>query len=270
MKKTILITGASSGFGRETAKLFNAKGWNVIATMRTPEREKELIELGNILVTKLDVTNTQSIKSAVAAGIEKFGGIDVLVNNAGYGAFGELESASEEEIRKQFDVNLFGLIAVTQAVLPEMRARREGVVINVSSVGGKVTFPYSSLYHATKFALEGLTESVQYELNQFGIRMKIVEPGGYKTEFAGRSMSVFNADGPEDYKPSFEHFITMIENWPMSDKLSEVADAIYEAATDGTEKLRYPADVHAAELIQTRHQMGDVEFKKMMAAQFSI
>ena len=270
MKKTILITGASSGFGRETAELFDAKGWNVIATMRSPEKETELIKLGNVLLTKLDVTDKQSIQSAVAAGIEKFGGIDVLVNNAGYGAFGELESASEEEIRKQFDVNLFGLIAVTQAVLPGMRKKREGVVINVSSVGGKVTFPYSSLYHATKFALEGLTESVQYELNQFGIRMKIVEPGGYKTNFAGRSMSVFNADGPEDYKPSFEHFMTMIENWPMSDKLSEVAEAVYEAATDGTEKLRYPADPHAAELIQTRHQMGDVEFKKMMATRFSI
>ena len=270
MKKTILITGASSGFGRETAKLFDAKGWNVIATMRLPEKETELTKLGNVLVTKLDVTDKQSIQSAVAAGIEKFGSIDVLVNNAGYGAFGELESAPEEEIRKQFDVNLFGLIAVTQAVLPGMRERRSGVVINVSSVGGRITFPYCSLYHATKFAVEGLTESMQYELNQFGISMKIVEPGGYKTDFAGRSMSVFNADGPADYKPSFEHFMKMIENWPMSDKLSEVADAIYEAATDGDEKLRYPADVHAAELIQTRHQMGDVEFKKMMATQFSI
>jgi len=270
MKKTVLITGASSGFGREAAKLFHTKDWNVIATMRSPEKETELSTLNNVFITRLDVTDKQSIQSAVSAGIKKFGGIDVLVNNAGYGAFGELESASEEEIRKQFDVNLFGLIAVTQAVLPGMRERRSGVVVNVSSVGGKVTFPFSSLYHATKFAVEGLTESIQYELNQFGIRLKIVEPGGYKTEFAGRSMTVFNADGPDDYKPSFEHFMTMIENWPMSDKLSEVADAIYEAATDGDEKLRYPADHHAAELIQTRHQMGDVEFKKMMATQFSI
>ena len=270
MKKTVLITGASSGFGKETAKLFDERGWNVIATMRSPEKETELTTLGNVLVTKLDVTDKQSIQKAVATGIDKFGSIDVLVNNAGYAAFGELESASEEEIRKQFDVNLFGLIAVTQAVLPGMREKRSGVVINISSVAGRITLPYCSLYHATKFAVEGLTESIQYELNQFGIRAKIIEPGGYKTEFAGRSMSVFNEDGPEDYKPSFEHFSKMIENWPMSDKLSEVADTIYVAATDGTEKLRYPADVHAEELIKTRHQMDDVEFKKMMANQFGI
>ena len=233
MKNTVLITGASSGFGREAAKLFHTKDWNVIATMRSPEKETELNTLNNVFITRLDVTDKQSIQNDVAAGIETFGNIDVLVNNAGYGAFGALEAATEEEIKKQFDVNLFGLIAVTQAVLPGMRKQRSGVVINVSSVGGKITFPFSSLYHATKFAVEGLTESIQYELNQFGIRLKIVEPGGYKTEFAGRSMSVFNAGGPDDYKPSFEHFMTMIENWPMSDKLSEVADAIYEAATDG-------------------------------------
>ncbi|WP_461450508.1 SDR family oxidoreductase [Mucilaginibacter sp.] len=270
MKKTILITGASSGFGRETVKLFNAKNWNVIATMRSPEKETELNKLDNVLLTKLDVTNKQSIQSSVAAGIEKFGCIDVLVNNAGYGAFGELESATEEEIRKQFDVNFFGLIAVTQAVLPGMRENRNGVIINISSVGGRLTFPYCSLYHATKFAVEGLTESLQYELNQFGISLKIVEPGGYKTEFAGSSMSILNADGPADYKPSFEHFMTMIANWPMSENIVEVAEAIYEAATDGDEKLRYPADIHAAELIQTRHRMGDLDFKKMMAAQFGM
>jgi NAD(P)-dependent dehydrogenase (short-subunit alcohol dehydrogenase family) len=270
MKKTVLITGASSGFGREAAKLFDAKDWNVIATMRSPEKETKLTTLSNIFITRLDVTDKLSIQNAVAAGIEKFGKIDVLVNNAGYGTFGELESAPEEEIRKQFDVNLFGLIAVTQAVLPGMRKNRSGVVINVSSVGGKITFPYCSLYHATKFAVEGLTESIQYELNQFGIRLKIVEPGGYKTEFAGRSMSVFNADGPDDYKPSFDHFMTMIDNWPMSENISEVADAIYEAATDDTEKLRYSVGHDASQLIQTRHQMGDVDFKKMMATQFGI
>jgi NAD(P)-dependent dehydrogenase (short-subunit alcohol dehydrogenase family) len=270
MKKTVLITGASSGFGRSAAQLFHANGWNVIATMRSPEKETQLTQLDGILLTKLDVTDKASIQSAVAAGTDKFGSIDVLVNNAGYGAFGALEVAPEEEIRKQFDVNFFGLIAVTQAVLPVMRGQKDGIIINVSSVGGKVTFPFSSLYHATKFAVEGLTESMQYELNPCGIRLKIVEPGGYKTEFAGRSMALYGGDGIPEYQPVFDKFIKSLEDWPMSENIGEVADAIYEAATDDTEKLRYPVGHDAVQLIQARQQMDDVDFKKMMVGQMGL
>jgi NAD(P)-dependent dehydrogenase (short-subunit alcohol dehydrogenase family) len=270
MKKTVLITGASSGFGRSAAQLFHTNGWNVIATMRSPEKETELNNLSDVLVTQLDVTDKATIQTAVAQGIEKFGKIDVLVNNAGYGALGALEPATQDEIRKQFNVNVFGLIAVTQAVLPTMRHQKAGVIINVSSVGGRVTFPFSSLYHATKFAVEGLTESLQYELNPLGIHLKLVEPGGYKTEFSGRSLTLINADDFEDYGPSFNKFITMLDNWPMSENISEVADVIYAAATDGTEQLRYPVGHDAAQLIQTRSQIGDVEFKKMMTAQTGI
>jgi NAD(P)-dependent dehydrogenase (short-subunit alcohol dehydrogenase family) len=270
MKKTVLITGASSGFGKAAAKLFDTNNWNVIATMRSPEKETELAALPNVFISKLDVTDKLSIQSAVTAGIEKFGKIDVLVNNAGYGALGAFEAATEDQVKQQFDVNLFGLIAVTKAVLPGMRKQRSGTIINVSSVGGRVTFPFSSLYHATKFAVEGLTESMQYELNPLGIRLKIVEPGGYKTEFSGRSMTLFNLDGLNDYKPAFDKFITMLDNWPMSENLGEVADAIYEAATDGTEKLRYPVGHDAAQLIATRQQMDEVDFKNMMTAQMGI
>src|SRR5471030_2104348 len=251
MKKTVLITGASSGFGKAAVKLFDTNNWNVIATMRSPEKETELTTLGNVFIYKLDVTDKLSIQNAVSEGIEKFGKIDVLVNNAGYGALGTLEAATEEQVKQQFDVNLFGLITVTKAVLPGMRQQRSGTIINVSSVGGRVTFPFSSLYHATKFAVEGLTESMQYELNPFGIRLKIVEPGGYKTEFSGRSMALFSVDGLKDYQPAFDKFITMIDNWPMSENIAEVADAIYEAATDGIEKLRYPLGHDAVQLIQT-------------------
>jgi NAD(P)-dependent dehydrogenase (short-subunit alcohol dehydrogenase family) len=271
MKKTVLITGASSGFGKETAKLFHKNGWNVIATMRSPEKETELSALNDILITKLDVTDKATIESAIQAGIEKFGQINVLVNNAGYGAMGALEAATEEQIKQQFDVNLFGLIAVTKAVLPGMRQHQSGIIINVSSVGGRLTFPFSSLYHATKFAVEGLTESIQYELNPFGIHLKIVEPGGYRTEFAGRSMDLFGTEGlGEDYKAPFDKFVTMLENWPMSENLTEVAEVIYEAATDDTEKLRYPVGHDAKNLIETRQQMEDADFKKMMAAQTGI
>jgi NAD(P)-dependent dehydrogenase (short-subunit alcohol dehydrogenase family) len=270
MKKTVLITGASSGFGKAAAKLFDANNWNVIATMRSPEKETELAALSNVFISKLDVTDKLSIQNAVAAGIEKFGKIDVLVNNAGYGALGAFEAATEEQVKQQFHVNLFGLIAVTKAVLPGMRQQKSGVIINISSVGGKVTFPFSSLYHATKFAVEGLTESMQYELNPFGIRLKIVEPGGYKTEFSGRSMTLFSTDGLDDYQSAFNKFMGMIEHWPMSENLSEVAGAIYEAATDGTEKLRYPVGHDAVQLIEARRQMDDVDFKTMMTAQTGI
>ena len=151
-----------------------------------------------------------------------------------------------------------------------MRQQRSGTIINVSSVGGRVTFPFSSLYHATKFAVEGLTESLQYELNPFGIQLKLVEPGGYKTEFSGRSMTLFSNSELPNYKTSFDKFITMLDNWPMSENIGEVADVIYEAATDGSEKLRYPVGHDAAQLIETRKQMGDAEFKKMMAGQTGI
>jgi NAD(P)-dependent dehydrogenase (short-subunit alcohol dehydrogenase family) len=270
MKKTVLITGASSGFGKVAAKLFHTKDWNVIATMRSPEKETELSTLSNVFISKLDVTDKLSIQNTVKEGIEKFGKIDVLVNNAGYGAMGALEAATEEQVKQQFDVNFFGLIEVTKAVLPGMRQQRSGTIINVSSVGGRVTFPFSSLYHATKFAVEGLTESMQYELNPLGVRLKIVEPGGYKTEFAGRSMTLFSTDGLNDYQPAFNKFMGMIDHWPMSENIVEVADAIYEAATDGTEKLRYPVGHDAVQLIATRQQMGDVDFKKMMTAQMGI
>ena len=270
MKKTVLITGASSGFGKEAAKLFHTNNWNVIATMRSPEKETELTTLNDIFITKLDVTDKLSIQKAVAAGIEKFGKIDALVNNAGYGALGALEASTEEQVKQQFDVNLFGLIEVTKAVLPGMREQKSGTIINISSVGGRVTFPFCSLYHATKFAVEGLTESMQYELNPLGINLKIVEPGGYKTEFSGRSMDLFGANNLDDYQTPFDKFITVLDHWPMSENIGEVAEAIYEAATDGTEKLRYPVGHDAAQLIETRKQMDDAEFKKMMATQMGI
>jgi NAD(P)-dependent dehydrogenase (short-subunit alcohol dehydrogenase family) len=270
MKKTVLITGASSGFGKATVKLFHQQGWNVIATMRSPENETELSALKDVLLTRLDLIDKPSIEQAVQAGIRTFGRIDVLVNNAGFGTLGALEAAPDEVIRQQFEVNLFGLIDVTKAVLPGMRAGKAGVVINVSSVGGRLTFPFCTLYHATKFAVEGLTESLQYELNPLGIRLKLVEPGGYKTDFAGRSMAYYGAGGLDGYQKPFDQFAARLEHWPMSENLGEVAEAIYEAATDGTEKLRYPVGEDAVQLLQTRQQTGDVAFKEMMAVQTGI
>lgn len=270
MKKTIFITGASSGFGKETVKLFHQQGWNVIATMRSPEKETSFAALHNVLLTRLDVTDKRSIQEAVQAGIRQFGQIDVLVNNAGFGTLGALEASPEAVIRQQFEVNFFGLIEVTRAVLPHMRERKTGTIINVSSMGGRVTFPFSTLYHATKFAVEGLTESLQYELNPLGIRLKLVEPGGYKTDFAGRSMDYYGAGGLNDYQQAFDQFAGKIDQWPMSENIGEVAEAIYQAASDGTDKLRYPVGHDALQLIEARKQMDDAAFKQLIVAQSGI
>jgi short-subunit dehydrogenase len=173
-------------------------------------------------------------------------------------------------VRQQFEVNFFGLIEVTKAVLPGMRKGGSGVIINVSSVGGRLTFPFCTLYHATKFAVEGLTESLQYELNPLGLRVKLVEPGGYKTEFAGRSMSFYGVGGIDDYQQPFDRFLGKLEQWPMSENIGEVAEAIYEAASDDTEKLRYPVGRDAVSMLGARPQMDDVAFKKMMISQTGI
>ena len=169
MSNTILITGASSGIGKATAKKFQNEGWNVIATMRSPEKEEELNQLDNILVTQLDVQDTATIKSAIDAGLERFGKIDVVLNNAGYGLMGTFESADDASIRRQFDVNVFGLFDVTKAALPHFRENKSGLFINISSIGGKMTFPLMPLYHSTKFAVEGFSESLHYELSSAGI-----------------------------------------------------------------------------------------------------
>lgn len=270
MKKTVFITGASSGFGRATVELFHQKGWNVVATMRSPEKESQLSGIPGVLVTRLDVTDKHSIAGAVQAGIREFGQIDVLVNNAGFGTLGTLEAASEEVIRQQFEVNFFGLIEVVKAILPGMRTRKAGIIVNVSSVGGRLTFPFCTLYHATKFAVEGLTESLQYELNPLGIRLKLVEPGGYKTDFAGRSMNIYGAGGLDGYQEPFSRFVEKLAEWPMSENLSEVAEAIWEACSDDSDKLRYPVGHDAVQLLETRHQMDDVTFKRMMVGQTGI
>lgn len=242
MSQTILITGASSGIGKETAKLFQSKGWNVIATMRNPEKETELNTLKNTLVTRLDVLDLESITESVKKGIEKFGNIDVLLNNAGYGAYGPLESFPRERILRQFNTNVIGLLDVTRSILPHFRENKKGLIINVSSMGGKMTFPLGSLYHGTKFAVEGISESLRYEVEQFGGRVKIIEPGAIATDFAGRSFDFSNDEKMEAYQNIVKKIMTafpqMIKN---ASTIQVVTEVIYEAATDGKRKLRYMA-----------------------------
>lgn len=242
MKQTIFITGASSGIGKETTKLFQTKGWNVVATMRNPEKETELNKLNNVLVTRLDVLDLDSIDNSIQQGIQKFGKIDVLVNNAGYGAYGPLESFPRERILKQFNTNVIGLLDVTRAMLPHFRKNKSGTIINISSMGGIITFPLGSLYHGTKFAVEGISESLRYEVEQFGGKVKIIEPGAIATDFAGRSFDFSHNENLKEYN----NIVTKITSaFPLMVKnaspASVVTEVIYEAASDGKNKLRYLA-----------------------------
>jgi short-subunit dehydrogenase len=264
MKKTILITGASSGIGKETAKYFHKKGWNVVATMRNPEKDTELKNLNNVLVTQLDVLDINSIEIAIQQGIQKFGKINVLLNNAGYGAYGPLESFPRERVLKQFNTNVIGLLDVTRAMIPHFRKNKEGIIINISSMGGKITFPLGSLYHGTKFAVEGISESLQYEVEQFGGKVKIIEPGAIATDFAGRSFDFSHDSNLAEYQNIVDKinraFSKMIKNASTVDVVTSV---IYEAATDGKSKLRYLAGRDAKLFVFIRKWLGYNFFVRM-------
>ncbi len=239
MIKTVLITGASSGIGRAAAQLFALKGWNVSATSRSGLDVPLQPRGGRVIAPCLDVTDPQSIHAAVEKTLEMFGTVDVLVNNAGYALGGPLEGFTPEQLEQQFRTNVFGLAAVTRAVLPAMRAQGSGVVVNISSIGGRMAFPFSSAYHASKFAVEGLTESLRFELEPFGIRVKLVEPGGIRTDFISRSQQWVSHPA---YEEPLSHFRAMTRSLDANLPGPEgVAEVILRAATDGTRRLRYPA-----------------------------
>lgn len=270
MNKTILITGASTGIGKETAKLFQQKGWNVIATMRTPAKETELTELENTLVAPLDVLDLGSIQNAVEDGIKKFGKIDVLVNNAGYGAYGPLEAFPRENILRQFNTNVIGLLDVTRAVLPHFRKNKSGVIVNISSIGGKMTFPLGSLYHGTKFAVEGISEALNFEMEQIGVKVKIVEPGMIATDFGGRSFD-FQAGEIADYQPIIGALMKVWQGGALNPSPpSLVAEVIYQAATDESATLRYRAGDDADFLLDNRKKMEEDEFVNMIKGQYGL
>ena len=189
--KVWLITGCSTGFGLELAKATLARGWPTVATARRPEALDELVARhgDKALAVRLDVTDPASIEGAVAQAEAKFGQVDVLVNNAGYGYISAVEEGEDDQVRAQFDTNFFGLVAVTKRVLPGMRARRSGHIVNISSIGGLVGFGATGYYHATKFAVEGLSESLNIEVAPLGIKVTIVEPGPFRTDWAGRSLT---------------------------------------------------------------------------------
>ncbi|MES0884292.1 SDR family oxidoreductase [Roseibium sp. SCP14] len=271
MPKTILITGSSSGIGNATAKHFQAQGWNVIATMRNAEDWTDLTPLDNVLVIRLDVTDPASITSAVGVTMERFGRIDVLLNNAGYGAYGPLESFETDRIRRQFDTNVIGLLEVTKAVLPHMRAKKSGIIVNISSIGGQMTFPLGSLYHGTKFAVEGLSEALHFELEAIGVKMKIIEPGVIATDFARRSLDFANDPPIEEYQSVVGKVITAFGSNAFIPSPPElVAEVIWRAVTDDSDKLRYRVGSDAEILLSNRMAWGDETFIGQVRQQFRL
>ena len=268
--KTILITGASSGIGLASAQRFQAEGWNVAATMRNPAHPTPLQGLANLALLRMDVTERASIDAAVAATIEQFGGLDVLLNNAGYGLAGPLEALTPEQLERQFATNVYGPIYTTQACLPHFRAQGEGVIINVTSIGGRLVFPYFTAYHGTKFALEGLSESLAFELAPLGIRVKLVEPGGVKTDFAGRSL---DRAQHEAYADSMKRVFAAFADPERAQNYSEptaTAAVIFQAATDGTAQLRYLAGADAIAMAAARAQTTDEAYREFMLQRFNL
>ncbi len=187
VKPVWFITGCSTGFGRALAAEVLERGYDVVVTARNTDDIEDLSRLGDALLLKLDVTDSDEVKHAAAKALKKFGHIDVLVNNAGIGYFGAIEESEDAQVRKMFDINLFGATSVTDALLPGMRARRSGFVVNISSIGGLCSIPSLGFYSATKFALEGLSEALRQEVEPLGIKVMVVEPSGFRTDWAGRS-----------------------------------------------------------------------------------
>lgn len=262
--KTILITGTSSGIGKATAKKFALEGWNVIATMRSPEKEHELSKMGNVFLTKLDVKDKESIASAIALGIGKFGRIDAVVNNAGFGVLGAFEKTTQEQILEQFAVNVFGVMDVIKAILPHFRENQSGLIINITSQGGRVTFPTCSLYHSTKFAIEGFSESLAYELLSQNISVKIIEPGSTESNF----FTAVSMAGNEQIVAYEEFDRIALNNWNKNDTMSsttgEIASVIYTAATDNKDQLRYMAGEDTHLYFSARQHQSDQEYVNYM------
>jgi NAD(P)-dependent dehydrogenase (short-subunit alcohol dehydrogenase family) len=260
MTKTIFITGASSGLGKATAILFANKGWNVIATMRNPEKETELTQISNVTIMPLDVTSLEQIEATARQVIES-GGVDVVFNNAGYGLAGPLEGTTDEQLVAELDTNLLGVIRVTKAFIPHFREKKAGLFITTTSIGGLVALPFNSVYHATKWALEGWSESMAFELAKFGIGIKTVSPGGITTDFASRSLVLTQHDAYDELVGKVMSVFGDPGRAINYSTAEQIAEVVYEAATDGKAQLRYVAGEDAKAMYARRLQVGDETFR---------
>ncbi len=271
--KTALVTGASAGIGAAIAERLLKDGYRVYAGARRVERMAGLAEAGARLLA-LDVTDDASMVAAITTVMAETGRIDVLINNAGYGSYGSLEEVPLSEGRRQFEVNLFGLARLTQLVLPAMRAQKSGAIVNVSSIGGKIYEPFGAWYHASKFAVEGLSDSLRLELEPFGIRVIVIEPGAIRSEWSGiahENLLQWSGSGP--YKPYAEAHARMFARADTSSLVAPpeaVAKIVSRALRARHPRARYPAAGGALPILLLRKLLPDRLFDRALRLMFRV
>jgi NAD(P)-dependent dehydrogenase (short-subunit alcohol dehydrogenase family) len=265
--KSVLVTGSSSGIGLSTAQKFASEGWKVFATMRTPDKAVELkaeaAEKGwDLDLVALDVRDTDSIDACYEEVYSKVDALDAVVNNAGHGMLSPVEDASDEEIQAVFSTNVFGMVRVTRKALPQMRARRSGAIVNLSSMGGHVVFPHFAYYHATKWALEALTEGLYLELQPLGVRVYAVMPGLVASGFGrggirAEKVSAKETAYQEDIDAVIEGFMNLLPNRVGPETAS---DKIFEVVESGSTHLHHYSDAFAEEMVTSRKSRMDAEW----------
>ena len=273
MSKTALVTGASSGIGEETARTLHKLGYTVYAAARRTDRLEQLTPIG-IHALAMDVTDDESMTSGIEKIIAETGRIDVLVNNAGYGSFGAIEDVSIDEARRQFEVNVFGLARLTQLVLPHMRAQRSGTIINISSMGGRLTTPLGGWYHATKYAVEALSDALRMETAPFDIDVVVIEPGGIRTEWSGIA-----ADHLEETAEgsAYASQIKAVANSMRSESTNKrqsppsvIADTVEKIVTARKPRTRYVVGFAAKPLVTLRRLLPDRAFDRVISAALGV
>lgn len=271
-QKVAIVTGSSSGIGREIALILAKNNFMTYATMRNVQKSSDLKSITEnekipLRFVQLDVTDDNSVRTAIQTIYDESGKVDVLVNNAGYGLTGAFEDLSIDEIKNQYETNVFGLIRMTQAVLPIMRKQKSGLIVNISSIGGRVGFPAVSAYVSTKFAVEGLSESMSYEVEPFGIKVILIEPGAIKTNFFNSSISAKKSQDPNSpyvllMKGLEEGLKKMVESGTSAEYVAKI---VLDAVTTTNEpKLRYLAGKDAEQLIESKNKLTDKEFHNMI------
>ncbi|MFM7816701.1 MAG: SDR family oxidoreductase [Verrucomicrobiota bacterium] len=271
MQPVVLITGTSSGIGRAAVQRFSETGWRVAATLRSPERETELGRLPGVSCFRLDVASEPSVRDAFAQILEAHGRIDVVVNNAGFGSIGVHEHTGDETLRRQFETNVFGVMRVTREAIPIFRRQGGGTVVQISSMAGRVAFPGYSLYVASKWAVEGFSESLAYELRPFNIRVRLVEPGNVKTGFYAVETAPNPAGDPSEYREFLSRCREVAAVAGASgDTASCIAETVFRAAVDSGWRLRYPVGRNSRLLILLSRVLPTSVYAVILRRQYRI